>query len=60
MKLYIVLNTTSHNQPWVELVTEHKNIADMCCAKNQSKGLFSVVQVKELNRLPIDKINRSK
>lgn len=52
MTLYCVLNTTKSNQPWIELVTKYKPVADEICAINQSNGIFSVVVEKELNLLP--------
>lgn len=52
MNLYCVLNTTKSNQPWIELVTEYKPVADEICAINQGKGIFSLVVERELNILP--------
>jgi|14BtaG_2_1085337.scaffolds.fasta_scaffold39494_2 hypothetical protein len=50
--LYCVLVTTKQNQPFVELVTDKKPVADLYQKINIDKGLFSVVVEKKLNQLP--------
>lgn len=52
MILYCVLCRTSQNQPFIELVTDNKAVADHICETNQDKGIFSVVVEKNLNRFP--------
>jgi hypothetical protein len=52
MILYCVLVTTSQNQPFIEIVTDKKPVAEQFQKINLDKGLFSVVVEKELNRLP--------
>lgn len=52
MILYCVLVTTSQNQPWVEVVTDKKCVAELYQNINLDKGLFSVVVEKKLNKLP--------
>ena len=52
MTLYCVLVTTSQNQPWVEMISDKKCVADLYCKINQDKGLFSIVVEKKLNKLP--------
>lgn len=52
MKLFCVLNTTKSNQPWIEVVTEFKEVADFICRSNQRSGIFSVVVEKQLNLFP--------
>jgi hypothetical protein len=53
--LYCVLVTTSQNQPFIEVVTDKKPVADLYCKINQDKGMFCIVVEKELNRLPVKK-----
>jgi len=55
MILYCVLVTTKQNQPFVEVVTDKKPVAELYQKINIDKGLFSVVVEKELNRLPKDR-----
>jgi len=50
--LYCVLVTTKQNQPWIELVTDKKPVAELYQKINIDNGLFSVVVEKKLNRLP--------
>ena len=52
MTLYCVLVTTSQNQPWVEVVTDKKCVAELYQNINLDKGLFSIVVEKKLNQLP--------
>jgi hypothetical protein len=52
MILYCVLVTTSQNQPFVELVTDKKPVAELYQKINIDKGLFSVVVEKQLNQMP--------
>ena len=52
MILYCVLVTTSQNQPFIEVVTDKKPVAELYQKMNLDKGLFSVVVEKQLNRLP--------
>lgn len=55
MQLYIVLTTTSQNQPFVEIVTDKLCVAELYQKINIDKGLFTVVVEKELNLLPVTK-----
>ena len=55
MILYCVLVTTKQNQPFVEVVTDKKPVAELYQKINIDKGLFAVVVEKELNRLPKDR-----
>ena len=50
MEVYTVLCMTDQNNPWVEMVTEFKSIADFECSHQQRKGIFTVVVGKTLNR----------
>ena len=52
MKLYVVLTTTSQNQPFVEIATDQKSIAEFYQKANLDKGMFTVVVEKELNLKP--------
>ena len=53
MTLYIVLVITKNGKnPWVEVVTDKKPVAELYQKMNLDKGLFSVVVEKQLNRLP--------
>ena len=60
MILYCVLVTTKQNQPFVEVVTDKKPVAELYQKINIDKGLFSVVVEKELNRLPEGVKNETK
>ena len=50
--LYCVIVTTKQNNPWIELVTDKKPVAELYQKINIDKGLFSVVVEKELNQYP--------
>lgn len=50
MTVYVVLCLTDQNNPWVEMVTEFKSIADFECSEQQRKGIKSVVVEKRMNR----------
>ncbi len=50
MILYCVLTTTSQNQPFVEIVTDKKPVAELYQKINLDKGMFTVVVEKQLNK----------
>lgn len=50
MTVYTVLCMTDQNNPWIEMVTEFKCIADFECSHQQRKGIKAVVVGKTLNR----------
>lgn len=53
MILYIVLCITKNGKnPWVELVTDKKPVAELYQKINIDKGLFAVVVEKQLNQMP--------
>jgi len=52
MTLYTVICMTDQNDPWLEIITEFKCIADFECADQQRKGIKSVVVEKQLNQYP--------
>ena len=52
MILYCVVVTTKQNNPFVEIVTDKKPVAELYQKINIDKGLFSVVVEKKLNQLP--------
>lgn len=49
MQIYVVLTTTSQNQPFVEIVTDQRSVAELYQKVNLDKGMFTVVVEKELN-----------
>jgi hypothetical protein len=57
MILYCVLVTTKQNQPFVEIVTDKKPVAELYQKINIDKGLFSVVVEKQLNQMPKERRN---
>ena len=52
MTLYTVICMTDQNNPWLEIITEFKCIADFECADQQRKGIKSIVVEKQLNQYP--------
>jgi hypothetical protein len=53
MTLYTVLCITPKGKnPWVEMISDKKCVADLYCKINQDNGIFCIVVEKELNRLP--------
>lgn len=52
MIIYCVLVTTKQNNPFVEIVTDKKPVAELYQKINLDKGLFAVVVEKKLNQLP--------
>ena len=52
MNLYVVLTTTSQNQPFVEIVTDQLSVAELYQKINIDKGMFTVVVEKKLNLKP--------
>ena len=56
MTLYVVLTTTSQNQPFVEIVTDKLPVAELYQKINLDKGMFTVVVEKELNLLPTNRL----
>jgi len=55
MNLYIVLTTTKQNQPFVEIVTDQKSVAELYQKINLDKGMFTVIVEKQLNLKPVVK-----
>ena len=53
MQLYVVLTTTSQNQPFVEIMTDQKSVAELYQKINLDKGMFTVVVEKQLNLKPV-------
>lgn len=52
MTLYVVLTTTSQNQPFVEIVTDELSVAEFYQKANLDKGMFTIVIEKNLNLAP--------
>jgi hypothetical protein len=57
MVVYCVLCTTKQKNPFIELVTEIKAVADQVCEMHQEKGLFAIVVEKKLNRFPEKRVS---
>lgn len=53
MQVYVVLTTTSQNQPFVEIVTDQLSVAEFYQKANLDKGMFTVIVEKELNLKPV-------
>ena len=53
MTVFVVLTTTSQNQPFVEIVTDKLCVAELYQKINIDKGLFTIVVEKELNLKPV-------
>ena len=53
MTLYTVLCMTPKGKnPWVEMISDKKCVADLYCKINQDNGIFCIVVEKQLNQLP--------
>tara|TARA_R110002020_G_scaffold144145_2_gene317038 strand:+ start:9777 stop:9956 length:180 start_codon:yes stop_codon:yes gene_type:complete len=52
MQLFVVLTTTKQHQPFVEIVTDQRSVAELYQKINLDKGMFTVVVEKELNLKP--------
>jgi len=53
MTLYAVICMTDQNNPWLEIITEFKCIADSECSHQQRKGIKAIVVEKQLNLYPV-------
>tara|TARA_R110002167_G_scaffold256475_3_gene462874 strand:+ start:3210 stop:3401 length:192 start_codon:yes stop_codon:yes gene_type:complete len=53
MTLYTVLCMTPKGKnPWVEMISDKKCVADLYCKINHDNGIFCIVVEKLLNQLP--------
>lgn len=60
MTLYAVICTTKQNNPWIEIITEYKSVADLECSFQQEKGIRAVRVEKILNQYPVkSKLNKN-
>ena len=50
--LYCLIVTTKQNNPYIEIVTDKRPVAEMYQKINIDNGLRCVVVEKKLNRLP--------
>jgi len=55
MNLYVVLTTTSQNQPFCELVTDQLSVAEFYQKANIDKGMMTVVVEKQLNLKAVER-----